>query len=123
MRGMASESDTAWATHARLAELTVRLFFGLPEVFVMKALLNAPRQTFADGVSYPVLQRDDDIAERLQLLPKYVRLVLAALQRDGLVAYDRPKAKAAEGEEATTGANQSAPNSDQVREKSRVSAR
>ena len=79
-----AEGDTAWTTYARLAELTTRLFFGLPEVFVMKALLDAPRETFLGGETHRVYQLDEDLVKRLRLFPVYVRKVRERERGGGL---------------------------------------
>ena len=81
----AAPDDAAWQAYTKLAEMTVRLFYDPAEFYIMKALLHAPRQTTADGVSHPEFQLDDTIAQRLHLHATYVRKILANLHRDRLV--------------------------------------
>lgn len=74
------------AKYRQLMREVTRLFYDLGEVLVMEALLLAPRQTPVDGgPSYPELQLDDKIAERLHLQEKQVRTLLTRLARDRLV--------------------------------------
>ena len=95
-----ADEDPAWVAYAQLAQLTVRLFFGAPEYYVMKALLAAPRQKFSDG-PHAVLQLDKAIAERLKLDMKYTRKLLALLERDGLAVHYQPKVVTPEGADAS----------------------
>ena len=88
--------------HERLALITVRLFHGLPEFYVMKALLTAPRQ-LRGAVEHPELQLDDRIAERLRMNVRYVRTLLARLKADGLVIEVAPTAKADESKQEASG--------------------
>ena len=92
-----ADDEAAWAPFERLALMTVRLFYDLPEYYVMKALLAAPRQQRADG-SHPEWQLDDKIAQRLKMTPVFVRKLLARLYADRLVDARRPKAQAKQGE-------------------------
>lgn len=69
---------------ARVARLTAELFFEIGEVKVMEALIQAPRVRGPDGDS-PVLQLDEDVAERLRLGTKQVRQYLGRLHTDRLV--------------------------------------
>ena len=110
-----SDADAAaFNAYALLAETTVRLFYGLPEVFVMKALLSAPKRTTIDGTVRPELQLDEQIAERVRLDKAYTRKLLARLAADRLVRSEKPRAKEREGEERVSVANQSAYTSEQV---------
>ncbi len=95
------EDDANWAPYERLALMTVRLFHNLPEYYVMKAILTAPRQ-LRGAVSHPELQLDDRIAERLRMTMRYVRTLLAKLKADGLVIEVAPQAKAGSSEEGKT---------------------
>lgn len=105
----AATDDPTWLAWQRLAETTVRLFYGLPEVFVIKVLLHAPhRFSEATGLSHPEYQAEEAIAERLKLSQVYVRTMLQTLEQDRIIKACRPKAKAAAGEEKLAAANQSA---------------
>ena len=44
MSSSSTSDDPTWVAWKNLAETTVRLFYDLPELFVMKALLHAPRR-------------------------------------------------------------------------------
>ena len=110
-----SDADaSAFEAWSSLAELTVRLFYGLPEFMVMKALLTAPRRKTIDDTVRPELQLDDDIAERVRLDKGYTRKLLATLALDRLVRQEKPRARTREGEERVSAANQSALSADQV---------
>ena len=84
--------DDNWMPFERLALMTVRLFYNLPEYYVMKAILTAPRQLRGSNL-HPELQLDDTIAERLRMTIRYVRSLLAKLKADGLVIEVAPQAK------------------------------
>ena len=103
---MSATDRLTWEPYERLALVTVRLFHGLPEYFVMQALLNGPRQQ-RGSVSHPELQLDDKIAERLHMTVRYVRILLAKLKTDGLVIDVAPKV-----EEGKSAASQAAPMGD-----------
>ena len=112
----ALDDEPVWQAYSRLALLTTRLFFGLPEYFVMKALLAAPRQRSIPDSPLPVdltWQLDDTIAERLKLDTKYVRRLLASLKPHGLVV-SHTVTKVAAGEERLSAANRSAPTDELV---------
>ena len=112
---MSHNDDPTWNAFASLAEMTVRLFYGLPEVFVIKALLHAPtRKHLGTGLFHPEFQQDEKIAARLKLYPKYVRQILGTLEQDRIVTAYRPKPKGLEGEEKLSAAAASAPTADQV---------
>jgi len=89
------QMDDNWMPFERLALMTVRLFYNLPEYYVMKAILTAPRQLRGSNL-HPELQLDDTIAERLRMTIRYVRSLLAKLKADGLVIEVAPQAKKAE---------------------------
>ena len=110
-----SSSDASWEAYARLAEMTVMLFYGLPEVFVAKALLHAPRRhSNATGKLHPEYQLDEKISARLKLTQVYVRKILGTLEHDRIVIGLKPKAKEAAGEAGMSMATQSAPTADAV---------
>ena len=110
-----TSEDPTWLAWAKLVESTVRLFYGLPEVFIMKALLHGPRRVSKlTGNAHPEYQDDEAIAERIKLAHVYVRRLLMALEGDRLIKAYRPKAKEAPGEEKVAAAMQSAYTADSV---------
>lgn len=100
----------AASCHARVALTAARLFYGVPEFFLMKALLDAPLREECDCTKHPVLQLDDTLAARLRLPTKYTRLLLARLHADRLIVCHLPKAAAAEDEaDSSTAASSTMP--------------
>lgn len=79
------DSSSTEPAFARVARLTAELFFEIGEVKVMEALIQAPRVRGPDGGDSPVLQLDEDVAERLRLGTKQVRQYLGRLHSDRLV--------------------------------------
>ena len=100
---MSHNADPTWNAFASLAEMTVRLFYGLPEVFIIKALLHAPTRKHSEtGLFHPEYQQDEKIAARLKLYPKYVREILGTLAEDRIVKVYRPTPNVLEGEEKSS---------------------
>ena len=90
----------AEAAYQRLLRRTARMFYGVDVLLVMEALIHAPRQQAdpSSGIERPELQLDESIADRLQLHPKQVRLLLAQLQQDRLVTSFRKEIKKEESQ-------------------------
>lgn len=83
-------SNLAWDAYSHLALTATRLFFQPAHYVMVKALLSAPRERFADGL-HPVLQLDEALGPRLRLEQKFTRKLLATLELDRLVVRYTPK--------------------------------
>ena len=82
----------------QLLRVSTCMFYDVQEVLVMEALINAPRHMASDGVSTcPEWQRDDVIANRLNLHAEQVQTTLARLVGDRMVTQIREETNTSTG--------------------------